>query len=400
MPAAVVVGRRAERASRGHRARPGRTARDASSRARRRSAAGCRSAEFTLPGFVHDICSTVHSFALASPFLRSLPLGGHGFEPVHPSAPLAHPLDDGTAVMLERSPATDRSGPRRRRRGLPAPRGAARPRAPDALFEQMLARAAASARATRCCSPVSAAPACAPPPLSPRSRFEGERARALLAGCAAHSMLPLDAPVTAAYGLVLAASRRTRWVGRSPRGGSQRARRRARRPPARARRHGRDRSPWSPRSTSSTRAERGPARRHPAAAARPHRRTRLPDRYRRRSSATGPGPGSSSSTGRSTARSPGGRRRLGAPARCTLAARSRRSRPPSATSRGSTPSGPSCCSCSPRCSTRHAHRREAHRLGLLPRAERVDPRHERRHRGPGRALRARLSRADRRALAR
>ena len=68
---------------------------------------GCRSDELTLPGFVHDTCSTVHSLALASPFLSRLPLAEHGFEPVHPGAPLAHPLDDGTAVMLERSvPAT------------------------------------------------------------------------------------------------------------------------------------------------------------------------------------------------------------------------------------------------------------------------------------------------------
>ena len=64
---------------------------------------GCRSEELTLPGFVHDTCSTVHSLALASPFLSSLPLAEHGLELVHPDAPLAHPLDDGSAVVLERS---------------------------------------------------------------------------------------------------------------------------------------------------------------------------------------------------------------------------------------------------------------------------------------------------------
>ena len=64
---------------------------------------GCRSEELTLPGFVHDTCSTVHALALASPFLSSLPLAQHGLELVHPEAPLAHPLDDGTAVVLERS---------------------------------------------------------------------------------------------------------------------------------------------------------------------------------------------------------------------------------------------------------------------------------------------------------
>src|SRR4051812_18449310 len=62
-----------------------------------------RSAELTLPGFVHDVCSTVHALAVASPMLRTLPLKDHGLELVRPGAPLAHPLDDGTAVGLERS---------------------------------------------------------------------------------------------------------------------------------------------------------------------------------------------------------------------------------------------------------------------------------------------------------
>lgn len=47
---------------------------------------GCRSAELTLPGFVHDPCSTVHALVLASPFLRGLPLSEHGLELVHPEA--------------------------------------------------------------------------------------------------------------------------------------------------------------------------------------------------------------------------------------------------------------------------------------------------------------------------
>ncbi|MDQ1741535.1 MAG: hypothetical protein QOE53_3187, partial [Pseudonocardiales bacterium] len=64
---------------------------------------GSRSAALTLPGFVHDICSAVHPHPLASPFLRELPLAAHGLELVHPEIPLAHPLDDGTAVRLERS---------------------------------------------------------------------------------------------------------------------------------------------------------------------------------------------------------------------------------------------------------------------------------------------------------
>ncbi len=64
---------------------------------------GTRSAELTLPGFTHDVCSAIHPWPLASPFLRTLPLEEHGVELVHPPAPLAHPFDDGTAAVLERS---------------------------------------------------------------------------------------------------------------------------------------------------------------------------------------------------------------------------------------------------------------------------------------------------------
>src|SRR5712691_10675806 len=64
---------------------------------------GSRSAELTLPGFIHDVCSAIHPFGLGSPFFRTLPLNEHGLEWIHPPVPLAHPLDDGTAVVLERS---------------------------------------------------------------------------------------------------------------------------------------------------------------------------------------------------------------------------------------------------------------------------------------------------------
>src|SRR5580692_4153705 len=64
---------------------------------------GCRSAALTLPGFVHDVCAAIHPLALASPFLRSLPLAEHGVEWVQPPAALAHPFDDGTAALLLRS---------------------------------------------------------------------------------------------------------------------------------------------------------------------------------------------------------------------------------------------------------------------------------------------------------
>src|SRR5580700_2143582 len=63
---------------------------------------GTRSAELTLPGFLHDVCSCVYPMAVWSPFFRSLPLKERGLEWVEPAAPLAHPLDDGSATILER----------------------------------------------------------------------------------------------------------------------------------------------------------------------------------------------------------------------------------------------------------------------------------------------------------
>jgi len=62
----------------------------------------CRSAEMTLPGFVHDVCSAVHPMGAASPYLRSLPLHEHGLQWLDPEVLLAHPLDDGTAGVLLR----------------------------------------------------------------------------------------------------------------------------------------------------------------------------------------------------------------------------------------------------------------------------------------------------------
>src|SRR5690348_12409112 len=63
---------------------------------------GARSAELTLPGFVHDVCSAIHPLGIASPLFRTLPLAEHGLEWIDPPAALAHPFDDGTAVLLER----------------------------------------------------------------------------------------------------------------------------------------------------------------------------------------------------------------------------------------------------------------------------------------------------------
>src|SRR5580704_8093970 len=63
---------------------------------------GARSAELTLPGFVHDVCSAVHPLAAGSPFFKTLPLERFGLDWIHPQIPLAHPLDDGSAACLYR----------------------------------------------------------------------------------------------------------------------------------------------------------------------------------------------------------------------------------------------------------------------------------------------------------
>jgi phytoene dehydrogenase-like protein len=179
---------------------------------------GCRSEELTLPGFVHDTCSTVHALALASPFLSTLPLAEHGLELVHPEAPLAHPLDDGSAVLLERS-VEETAG------GLGTDADAYR-----RLFDPLVRTAPELMR--EILGPLR-------PPRHPlvlarfapaavrsavglaRSRFEGERARALLAGCCAHSMLSLRSPASGAFGVVLILSaHRVGWP--VARGGSQR----------------------------------------------------------------------------------------------------------------------------------------------------------------------------------
>jgi phytoene dehydrogenase-like protein len=161
---------------------------------------GSRSAELTLPGFVHDVCSAVHPHPLASPFLRDLPLAEHGLELVHPELPLAHPLDDGTAVASHRSiEATAASiggadGEAYRKlvtplvrdaeKLLPAILGPLRPtRHPLALSRFGLRGLRSAKGLTR--------------------RFDDRRAPALIAGHAAHSMLRLDRSPTSAVALVL-----------------------------------------------------------------------------------------------------------------------------------------------------------------------------------------------------
>jgi phytoene dehydrogenase-like protein len=179
---------------------------------------GCRSAELTLPGFVHDVCSAIHPLGLGSPFFKTLPLGDHGLEWIHPPAPVAHPLDDGTAVVVERSVdetaaglGPDAAAYRRLMGPLAAEWDALAPEllAPLHVPRRPLILARFGLKAIRSASSLA------------KARFRGERARAVFAGIAGHSILPLERTATAAIGLVLGAL--THAVGWPlPRGGSRR----------------------------------------------------------------------------------------------------------------------------------------------------------------------------------
>jgi phytoene dehydrogenase-like protein len=161
---------------------------------------GMRSAELTLPGFVHDICSAVHPMAAGSPVFNSFPLREHGLEWIRSPSALAHPLPDGSCALLDQSVdetarRLGRDGPVWRR--IMAPLSARW----DALAEDILApphwpkHPQLFARFGMF-APWPAA-ACA------RTLFRTPAARALFAGNAAHSFLPLESPGSAAFGMVL-----------------------------------------------------------------------------------------------------------------------------------------------------------------------------------------------------
>ena len=161
---------------------------------------GVRSAEVTLPGFVHDLGSAIHPLGFASPFFKSLPLEEHGLEWVHPTAPLAHPFDDGTAAVLERSVAatSETLGPDARAyRKLMQPLAEDSPGIATSLLGTLRVPRhpfALSANGLRAMRPAGALA---------ESLFEGEKARGLFAGNAAHSFLPLGQRPSAMFGLLL-----------------------------------------------------------------------------------------------------------------------------------------------------------------------------------------------------
>jgi phytoene dehydrogenase-like protein len=178
---------------------------------------GARTLPLTLPGFLHDFGSAVHPMAVSSPFFKSLPLAEYGLEWIHGEAPLAHPLDDGTAVVLEQDlSTTDRvlGMDGRRWRALLQPlvehwddfvKDALGPVVRMPRHPLRMARFGMSG--------------VQPAQWIARNELEGVRARALFAGLAAHTFLSFDRPLSSAMTLVLAAAAHA--VGWPvPRGGS------------------------------------------------------------------------------------------------------------------------------------------------------------------------------------
>ena len=163
---------------------------------------GARTEQVTLPGFHHDICSAIHPMSVVSPFIRALPLAEHGLEWAWSPAAIAHPLDDGSAAMLEVSvdATAERLGEDERAyRALMKPFAAVAGK----VFDDIL-------------RPIGALP----PPKHPftlarfgllgiqsavrlAKRFRTPQARALFAGSAAHSFLPLEHTGSASFGLAL-----------------------------------------------------------------------------------------------------------------------------------------------------------------------------------------------------
>jgi phytoene dehydrogenase-like protein len=176
-----------------------------------------RSAELTIPGFTHDICSAVHPLAAGSPFFSQLPLARYGLQFINPAAALAHPFDDGTAVLLHPSmqvTAEQLAGDEAAYKNLISPLVASWAElAPELLGPFRLPRRPLrSARfafyGMRSVSTLV------------KTLFREERTRALFGGLAAHSFLPLDRLTTSAFALVLAILAHT--VGWPiPKGGAQ-----------------------------------------------------------------------------------------------------------------------------------------------------------------------------------
>ena len=180
---------------------------------------GCRSQELTLPGFVHDTCAAIHPLAVASPAFRDLPLAAHGLAWAHPELPAAHPLPDGRAAALERSIEATAAALG------PDGRGWRRLFGPLAEDWEALASSILGPMLRLPRHPVVLARfglrALWPAETLARRMFEGEAARGLFAGMAAHAILDLGVPLASTFALTLAAAGHARgWP--AVKGGSQR----------------------------------------------------------------------------------------------------------------------------------------------------------------------------------
>ncbi len=178
---------------------------------------GVRSAALTLPGFLHDVCSAAYPLAVVSPLFRTLPLGRHGLHWIQPGVALAHPFDDGSCAVVERSvedTARSLGDDARAYRRLMGSLVANWPRLERSILGPIgwpahpIALARFGVHALRSAASLI------------RSVFRGPRARALIAGAAAHGMLPLERGPSAGFGLVLTALGHVGgWV--IPEGGAQ-----------------------------------------------------------------------------------------------------------------------------------------------------------------------------------
>jgi len=179
---------------------------------------GARSAELTLPGYVHDVCSAVHPMGYGSPIFRTLPLEKHGLEWIHPGAPYAHPFESGEAVVVHRSieetaaqMGIDQGDYVRFMKGLV-------PGDWDQICEMILAPYKALGH------PVPLTRfglACIQPAKTLVDfTFRGQLAKGTFGGVAAHSALKLTDIASASFGVVLGlAAHAVGWP--IPRGGSQ-----------------------------------------------------------------------------------------------------------------------------------------------------------------------------------
>jgi phytoene dehydrogenase-like protein len=177
---------------------------------------GLRSAELTLPGFTHDICSAIHPLATGSPFFKTLPLDKHGLEFIYPPLSAAHPFDDGTAAVLKKSlqeTAALLEADKHVYAKLIGPIVNDWPEIVNDILGPLrfpknpFALAGFGLKALRSAEAIS-------------EKFYTEKAKGLWAGMAAHSIMPLTKVTTGAIGLVLlAAGHGQGWP--LPKGGSQ-----------------------------------------------------------------------------------------------------------------------------------------------------------------------------------